>query len=171
MTARVFISYSKQSPEPTRDLASFLAAEGFSVWWDTDLYTGQDFSKEIQDQLDAAAAVIVIWTPASIDSRWVRAEATYADGQGKLIPVYADGVTPARVPPPFNTIHSDSIDNRAAILRAIGRLAPPPREGDGRAAIDGDAAPLRVAPGCDGAAQPGGGRLRRDGGGARPCRV
>ena len=29
----------------------------------------------ISDQIDAARAVVVVWTPASVESRWVRGEA------------------------------------------------------------------------------------------------
>jgi hypothetical protein len=32
--ADIFISYSKQHPQPTRDLAAYLEQEGYSVWWD-----------------------------------------------------------------------------------------------------------------------------------------
>ena len=43
-------------------------------------------------QLVSARAVIAIWTPNSIKSDWVRAEAGAAKKDGKLIPVIALGL-------------------------------------------------------------------------------
>jgi hypothetical protein len=40
--------------------------------------------------LRAAKAVVVIWSPRSVASRWVRAEATQADRANKLVPVKID---------------------------------------------------------------------------------
>ena len=37
--------------------------------------------------LKDSKAVVVLWSKKSVDSRWVRAEATLADRYGKLVPV------------------------------------------------------------------------------------
>jgi TIR domain len=103
MAGRVFISYSKQRPQPTRDLASFLEEEGFTVWWDTDLTAGEVFREVIDRELDAADAVIVIWTLQSVTSKWVIAEAEHADRDCKLIPVRTSDVEPGRIPKPHST--------------------------------------------------------------------
>jgi hypothetical protein len=71
MPGRIFISYSKADPEPTRELADFLTAQGYSVWWDTNLTAGEVFREVIDRELDAADAVIVIWTAHSVASNWV----------------------------------------------------------------------------------------------------
>jgi hypothetical protein len=65
----------------------FLEAEGWSVWWDKSLAAADKYRDEIMKQLAAARAVISIWTPTSIKSDWVRAEAGRAEADGKLIPV------------------------------------------------------------------------------------
>jgi hypothetical protein len=77
MQVKIFISYSKKQPEPTRLLDKCLSALGYEVWWDTDLLAGQDFRAELDRKLDEADAVIVIWTPDSIHSAWVKAEADH----------------------------------------------------------------------------------------------
>ena len=66
--ADVFISYSKQAPQPTRDLARDLEERGFTVWWDTELLAGDEFHDKIKAEITAAKIVIVIWSPASIKS-------------------------------------------------------------------------------------------------------
>ncbi len=66
--ADIFISYSKKHAQLTEELARDLEAEGYTTWWDTSLLPGQEFPDEIQRQLHAAKAVIVIWTESSVES-------------------------------------------------------------------------------------------------------
>jgi len=83
----VFISYSREDRAAARHFAQSLGKEGLSVWWDAALHSGETFDQVIERELRAASAVIVLWSPRSVGSRWVRAEATLADRQGKLVPV------------------------------------------------------------------------------------
>ena len=83
----VFISYSREDRAAARHFAQSLADEGLSVWWDAALHSGETFDEVIERELRAAKAVIVLWSPRSVSSRWVRAEATLADRQHKLVPV------------------------------------------------------------------------------------
>ena len=93
--ADIFISYSKQQPQPTRDVAAYLTSEGYSVWWDANLTSGELFRDVIDRELDAAKAVIVIWTAHLVASKWVLAEADHADRDGRLIPRAPATWTPA----------------------------------------------------------------------------
>lgn len=45
---------------------------------DPEIVPGQEFDRQSARELEAAKAVIVVWTPASVDSRWVRGEARLA---------------------------------------------------------------------------------------------
>lgn len=83
----IFISYSREDRPAAKYFAETLAEEGFSVWWDAALHSGESFDQVIERELRSAAAVIVLWSPRSVDSRWVRAEATLADRHGKLVPI------------------------------------------------------------------------------------
>ena len=56
------------------------------MWWDAALRSGQTFDEVIEKELRAAKAVVVLWSPRSVLSRWVRAEATLADRRNKLVP-------------------------------------------------------------------------------------
>ena len=85
MQKRIFISYSKAEPKPTRELAEFLTAQGYTVWWDTNLTSGEVFREVIDRELAAADAVIVIWTAHSVASNWVISEADDAARRNKLI--------------------------------------------------------------------------------------
>jgi hypothetical protein len=66
--------------------AEAFADEGFSVWWDAALHSGETFDEVIEQKLRESGAVVVLWSPRSVASRWVRAEATQADRRNKLAP-------------------------------------------------------------------------------------
>ena len=70
-----------------RLFAESFAEEGLKVWWDAVLHSGETFDEVIERNLRAAKAVVVLWSPQSVISRWVRAEATQADRANKLVPV------------------------------------------------------------------------------------
>lgn len=83
----IFISYSREDAAAARRFADAFADEGFDVWWDAALRSGENFDEVIEKALRAAKAVVVLWSPRSVASRWVRAEATLADRNGTLAPV------------------------------------------------------------------------------------
>jgi signal transduction histidine kinase len=130
MPGRIFISYSKAEPKPTQELADFLTAQGYTVWWDTNLTSGEVFREVIDRELDAADAVIVIWTVHSIVSNWVIAEADHAARRNRLITVRTEDLEPWRIPKPYNTYHSDIVDQTNLVLAAVRRLAGDPVRGD-----------------------------------------
>jgi hypothetical protein len=82
----IFISYARQDRPAARIFAECFAQEGFSVWWDASLHSGETFDEVIEQRLRDAKAVVVLWSPRSVSSRWVRAEATLADRRNKLAP-------------------------------------------------------------------------------------
>lgn len=82
----IFISYSREDRPTARLFADALGQEGFEVWWDAALHSGETFDEVIERNLRAAKAVVVLWSPRSCASRWVRAEATLADRRGRLAP-------------------------------------------------------------------------------------
>ena len=82
----IFISYSREDRAAARHFSECFAREGFSVWWDAALRSGETFDEVIERELRGAKAVVVLWSPRSVTSRWVRAEATLADRRNKLVP-------------------------------------------------------------------------------------
>ena len=99
----IFISYCREERAAARHFSECFAREGFSVWWDAVLRSGQTFDEVIEEQLRAAKAVIVLWSPRSVTSRWVRAEATLADRGNKLVPVI---IEPCNLPIIFELTHA-----------------------------------------------------------------
>lgn len=126
--ADVFISYSQKSPEPTKALADALLRKGYDVWWDARLVPGQRFDDVIRDELDAAEAAIVIWTPESVQSKYVRAEAGTALAWDKLIPVRVAELRTEDVPGAFRGLQTVDIEDLDAIVRALNSRDIRPQE-------------------------------------------
>jgi hypothetical protein len=125
----IFISYTKTDHALALRLSAFLEAEGWTVWWDRSLGAADLYRDEIMKQLAAARAVITIWSPNSINSDWVRAEAGRAKADGKLIPVKTPEVGYADIPLPFGEMHTENVGSTALIRAAIvAQLAKPAAE-------------------------------------------
>ena len=90
----IFISYAREDRAEASRLARVLSRQGLSIWWDYNIRFGKQFDEVIQNQLDAAKCVIVIWSKSSVDSRWVREEASHANERGVLLPVLIEAVEP-----------------------------------------------------------------------------
>ena len=86
---QVFISYSRNDMEFVQRLAGDLLRAGLDVWWDLSDIQGSDvWERKIQEGLNSSQFFIVVLTPASLDSRWVRREYLSADNKGlKIIPL------------------------------------------------------------------------------------
>jgi hypothetical protein len=82
----IFLSYARTDRAAARMFAQAFIDEGFSVWWDAVLHSGETFDEVIEQRLRESGAVVVLWSPRSVASRWVRAEATQADRRNKLAP-------------------------------------------------------------------------------------
>ncbi len=91
--ADVFVSYKKEDRPLAERLVAALRAAGKSVWWDEALNPTQAWDAMIEREIAAARHVIVLWTPRSVQSDWVRSEALYAQDHGKLIPVIGEACT------------------------------------------------------------------------------
>jgi hypothetical protein len=88
----VFISYASEDRERAHQLASALAALGWSVWWDRKIITGQPFDEAIEHELETAKSVVVLWSKHSIASEWVKNEAAVAAERGVLVPALIENV-------------------------------------------------------------------------------
>lgn len=92
--ASVFLSYVRDDAATARTIAHALEKAGHSVWWDRHIKGGAQYSKEIETALNAAEAVVVLWSERSIDSAWVRDEAAAGRDSGRLVPVRIDDAEP-----------------------------------------------------------------------------
>jgi TolB-like protein/Flp pilus assembly protein TadD len=133
----LFLSYSHADEVQARRIASALEQAGYTVWWDALIEGGAAYAKSIGSALEAADAIIVLWSKTSVESDWVRDEAAQARDRQRLIPVSLDG---ARPPLGFgqyqviklrrwrgrrDTPEFDAIER--AIAKACGAQVPPPK--------------------------------------------
>jgi TolB-like protein len=82
----IFLSYTREDQAMAKRFAEAFEAQGFSVWWDVTLRSGEAYDEVTEEALKTAKAVVVLWSKKSVVSRWVRAEATLADRNRTLVP-------------------------------------------------------------------------------------
>lgn len=83
----IFLSYNREDQDRARLFAEALQAAGYNVWWDVALRAGEDYDRTTERALNQARAVVVLWSSRSVESRWVRAEATVAQRNHSFVPV------------------------------------------------------------------------------------
>ena len=104
----IFISYNREDQATARQLANALESEGWTVWWDPKLRAGERFNDVIEKALNEAKCVIVLWSKRSVQSLYVKDEATHALKRKKLVPVTIQQV---ELPFRFEELHTPSLFN------------------------------------------------------------
>jgi hypothetical protein len=100
LLGKIFISYSVRDRRFVRNIAKRLWKEGYSVWLDEkELVPGDSLSLRLSEALQAARIVLVIVTPNSIKSNWVKFELSKATdrmvtGKCRIVPVLKGDITP-----------------------------------------------------------------------------
>jgi serine/threonine-protein kinase len=94
--ADVFVSYKAEDRRRVKPLVDALQTDGLSVWWDAEIAGGDEWRERIQEYLDAAACVVVVWSSKSVapEGKFVRDEASRAERRGVYLPVRIDKVDP-----------------------------------------------------------------------------
>jgi TolB-like protein len=82
----IFLSYNREDARIAQRYADAFERAGLSVWWDNALKSGEAYDEVTEAALRGAKAVVVLWSPRSAVSRWVRAEATIAERNKTLVP-------------------------------------------------------------------------------------
>jgi len=119
--ADVFVSYARPDEPHAVRVAEALRASGYRVWRDDELPAHRSYADVIEERLQAAKAVVVLWSADAAKSQWVRAEADAARTAGSLVQVSVDGTIP---PLPFNQIQCADLkgwdgDNKAPGWRKL----------------------------------------------------
>ena len=104
----IFISYASADRERARALAGALANRGYSVWWDRTIPPGRVFDEVIQEAIQGARCMIVLWSADSVRSNWVKTEAAEGSARGILVPAMLAEVAP---PIEFKRIQSANLAN------------------------------------------------------------
>src|ERR1041384_1518456 len=81
---KVFLSYSATDAELASEVARQLESAGLSVWRPTDIPPGEDPHKPMSAGRESPDAMVVILTPQSAESNWVRRELEYALSSARL---------------------------------------------------------------------------------------
>ncbi|HVM22341.1 MAG TPA: TIR domain-containing protein [Sphingomicrobium sp.] len=145
--ADVFISYKAEDRRRIEPLVQALQADGYSVWWDQHIGTGDEWRETIERQLDSAKCVIVAWSKHSVgpEGRFVRDEASRAQRRRIYVPVLIDSVEPPlgfgeSQATPLRGWRGNRSDKRyQTILRAVQRIV----------GEDGARIPTEPRPGVD----------------------
>lgn len=101
----VFVSYKAEDRARVAPLVEALRSDGFSVWWDAQIAAGSEWRQDIQQELDRAKCVVVVWSRRSAgpEGRFVRDEANRAQRRGTYLPIRIDNVEP---PLGFGELHA-----------------------------------------------------------------
>lgn len=127
----VFISYSRKDYYFAESLALHLERSGLSAWFDArDLAPGALWERDIETAIDAASTLVVVASPAGLESPNVRKEWERALGRGKRI-VLAHRQH-AKLPSALDT--AESVDFRGTFSRAVEKLAATLRASAGEGA-------------------------------------
>ena len=103
--ADIFLSYAREDLERARGIAEALQAEGWSVFWDRRIPPGRRFDDYIEEKIGESRVVVVLWSPHSVASDWVRTEAAHGRDRNPpaLIPIT---IVPATIPFAFRQLQS-----------------------------------------------------------------
>lgn len=83
--ADVFLSYRKRDRHHVQRVAAALEAAGLTTWWDDRIDPVEKWESEIWKALKRSKAVLVLWTPAAIESAFVREEAKRGAQRKRLV--------------------------------------------------------------------------------------
>lgn len=108
MAGHVFVSYQRDDGILANALARDLVSEGFDVFIDRHIRVGGSWDDQLDGALQAAHAVVVLWSKCSVISRWVRLEARSGLQRGILCPVL---LTDCKIPVEFSDIECANLRN------------------------------------------------------------
>lgn len=144
----VFISYKREERSRCERIANKLKALDLDVWFDARLPSGKSFDREIEASIKKARAVLVLWSPASVESEWVRNEAGIGKERGVLA---AAQLAPCDLPIAFRSTHYETVFDESfaddhpgwiKVLERIGELTGRPGLSGYSRALGQAAAPL-----------------------------
>src|SRR6185369_1254274 len=77
--SEIFVSYDHAtSTDRAQEITEALRSLGYTAWRDDDLPPHRAYAEVLQERVDQAKAVLVLWSKASVRSQWVRSEANRA---------------------------------------------------------------------------------------------
>ena len=117
--ADLFLSYAHQDTKRAQMVAKLLEEAGLTVWWDRRMVAGDKIHDVVDEQIEKAKAVIVLWSPFSVKSDWVRGEAQTAHELAKLVPIK---IAECKVPINYRGIHTPAVYKSKSELDEFARM-------------------------------------------------
>jgi hypothetical protein len=120
--AKIFVSHSWDDKPLVRDLESRLREAGAEVWVDhAKVRGGDNLPKRISDALDWCDTLLLLWSKAAAESKWVEKEWTCAISlERTVIPCQLDAT---RLPPLLaNLLYVDLRDREPGVERLMTAL-------------------------------------------------
>jgi TIR domain len=117
--ADMFLSYAHQDTKRAETLANLLENAGLTVWWDRRMVAGDKIHDVIDEEIEKAKAVIVLWSPISVKSDWVRGEAQTAHELTKLVPIK---IEECKLPINYRGIHTPEVYKNKAELNKLAQM-------------------------------------------------
>ena len=102
----IFLSYARKDLQRAKLFVRILEQQGWSVWWDANIPTGRTVTDVIEEAIESAKCVIVLWSKHSVKSKWVKKEAAEGEERDVLLPVLIDDV---RVPFQFRQLQNSRL--------------------------------------------------------------
>ncbi|MFT3799747.1 MAG: DUF4062 domain-containing protein [Burkholderiaceae bacterium] len=99
----VFLSYAHEDVGIAESISERIGREKWSVFWDRTIPVGFTWDQIVEEALDAAKCVVVLWSPASRNSEWVRIEATEGAERQILAPAL---IAETKIPLRFRQIQA-----------------------------------------------------------------
>jgi hypothetical protein len=160
--SQVFLAYRSVDAARADTVRAKLEALEVPLFIDHKLVSGDDYIRVINEQLDTAVAVLVLWTTAAVDMsapggtpNFVLSEAERGFYRGILVAATFDKLALSRLPVPFNRFQapdvSDWIDTGASakhpgwqsVLKALGNKLGRPGLADLAIALESADEPLK----------------------------
>ncbi len=102
----IFLSYASADRDRVRPLVAWLQGRGWSVWWDRTIVPGQTWDEVLAVALADSRCVLAVWSRASVNSDWVRIEASDGKEREILVPILIDDIA---LPLAFRLVQAASL--------------------------------------------------------------
>ncbi len=104
----IFISYASEDRAKAKALAEALGRRNWTVWWDRHIPPGRSFDEVIEEALNSARCIIVLWSRKAVLSDWVKTEAAEGLRRKLLVPALLEEV---KIPLEFRRIQAANLSD------------------------------------------------------------
>jgi hypothetical protein len=124
MAHDIFISYGREDAAMMQKVDQAVQAAGLTTWTDHGIHPGSPSWKvDIETAIEESRCIVVLFSPDSVESRWVRAELDYAEAHQKPIyPLLVRGDKSNAVPFGFTSYQWIDVRDAAQVAPGLEQL-------------------------------------------------